>query len=63
MVLSFGDDGVTVEQDGQTGTIPWEAMYQIVGNKWQFILYKDRIHAFLLPKSVAERKREAEGIF
>ena len=58
MVLSFGDDGVTVEQDGQTGTIPWEAMYQIVGNKWQFILYKDRIHAFLLPKSVAGEKEE-----
>lgn len=56
MILSFGDFGVTVEQSGQTGTIPWEAMNQIVGNKWQFILYKDRIHAFLLPKSVVGSK-------
>lgn len=51
MILSLGDDGVTVEQGGQTGTIPWETMYQAVKNPWQFILYKDRIHAFLIPKS------------
>ncbi len=56
MILSFGNSGVTVEQSGQIGTIPWQAMNQIVGNKWQFILYKDRIHAFLLPKSVVGSK-------
>lgn len=58
MVLSFGDSGVTVEQSGQIGTIPWEDMNQIVRNKWQFILYKDRIHAFLLPKSAVGSKEE-----
>lgn len=58
MVLSFDDSGVTVEQSGQTGAIPWEAMNQIVANKWQFILYKDRIHAFLLPKAVVGSKEE-----
>ena len=56
MILSFGNSGVTVEQSGQIGTIPWQAMNQIAGNKWQFILYKDRIHAFLLPKSVVGSK-------
>ncbi len=53
MVLSLGDDGVTVIQGGQTGNISWEAMYQAVGTPWQIILYKDRIHAFLIPKSAA----------
>ena len=46
-------------------------MYQAVKNPWQFILYKDRIHAFLIPKSaVGEqeaklsaylKRKDAEG--
>lgn len=58
MVLSFGDSGLTVEQQGQRATIPWEDLAQVVGTKWQMIIYRDRIHAFLLPKSAYSEKEQ-----
>ena len=62
MILSFGESGLTIEQRGEKAQVPWEGLSLVAESKSQFIIYRDRIHAFLLPKSVVGGKEQEEKL-
>ncbi len=49
MYLTFGEDGLRVEQNGQHVDFKWEQMGRMDKLPSLVILYMDRMHAYLLP--------------
>lgn len=59
MYLTFGREGLQVEQNGQTADFTWEQMGRMDKKPSLVILYMDRVHAYLLPEKVlGDRKEE-----
>lgn len=52
MMLVFGEEGLKVEQNGQEALFAWDQMGRLDKMPTMVILYMDRVHAYLLPKSV-----------
>ncbi len=59
MTLTFGEEGLTVEQSGQTAEFTWDQMGRMDKMPSMIVLYMDRVHAYLLPKSVTGDQEEA----
>ena len=43
--------GITVSQEEESQTIEWKQLFKIVETKSQYIVYSNRINAFIFPKS------------
>lgn len=52
MKVAFLQDGVQVEQVGKKALITWEQVARVERTPSMIVLYMDRIHAYLVPKSV-----------
>jgi hypothetical protein len=59
MHLFFDEAGLLVRQDGQEARFTWEKIGRVDRMPTMAILYMDRIHAYLLPKSVLGKDEEA----
>lgn len=59
MMLAFGEEGLKVEQNGQEALFTWDQMGRLDKMPTMVILYMDRVHAYLLPKSVMGDREEA----
>ncbi|MDD3254083.1 MAG: YcxB family protein [Lachnospiraceae bacterium] len=59
MTLTFAEDGLKVEQDGQELVFTWEQMGRMDRIKPMIILYMDRVHAYLFPTRILGDKEEA----
>ena len=58
MSLTFGEEGLKVSQNGQEVEFAWEQMGRLDKMPTMVILYMDRVHAYLLPKSVMGAQEE-----
>lgn len=58
MMLVFGEEGLKVEQNGQEALFAWDQMGRLDKMPTMVILYMDRVHAYLLPKSVMGNREE-----
>lgn len=58
MLLVFGEEGLKVEQNGQEALFAWDQMGRLDKMPTMVILYMDRVHAYLLPKSVMGNREE-----
>lgn len=59
MTLVFNETGLTVEQSGQTASFTWQQMGRMDGHRTMVVLYMDRVHAYLLPKSAMGEQEQA----
>lgn len=59
MHLHFDEAGLKVEQSGQTVEFAWDQMGRMDRLPGMLVLYMDRIHAYLLPKSATGEQEEA----
>ena len=59
MILTFGENGLRVEQNEQSVEFTWEQMGRMVKMPAMIVLYMDRLHAYLLPRSVVGKQDEA----
>lgn len=59
MILTFGENGLLVEQGEQQAEFGWELMARLEQTTNMFILYMDQMHAYLLPKRILADKEEA----
>ncbi len=59
MCLTFSEEGLKVEQSGQTAEFAWDQMGRMDRMRSMIVLYMDRVHAYLLPKSVTGEQEEA----
>ncbi|MCR5702380.1 MAG: YcxB family protein [Lachnospiraceae bacterium] len=58
-----GEKGITVSQDEESQTIEWGLLYKIVETKSQYIVYSNRINAFIFPKnSIGEQADELGNV-
>lgn len=58
MILTFGEEGLRVTQNEQEAVFSWEQMGRLDKMPTMVILYMDRVHAYLLPKSVMGEQEE-----
>lgn len=58
MLLTFGSEGLRVDQNQQNVTFTWEQMGRMERTSSMVILYMDHVHAYLLPKRVMGEKEE-----
>lgn len=59
MCLTFGENGLLVEQGEQHAEFGWELMARLERTQKMFILYMDQMHAYLLPFTVVGEQEEA----
>lgn len=59
MILSFGEQGFKVEQNGQQAEFTWEQIGRMDGFSSMIVIYMDRVHAYLLPNFAMNGEREA----
>lgn len=59
MILTFGEEGLLVEQNEQHVQFAWEQMGRMERTSSLVILYMDRVHAYLLPKRILGEREEA----
>lgn len=59
MLLTFGEEGLHVEQNDQQVQFTWEQMARMERVSSMIILYMDRVHAYLLPKRIMGEREEA----
>lgn len=63
------EEQIHVTQKEESGELPWDAVYKIVSNKNQILIYTNRINAYIIPmeqigeqyagfKEIAEKKLE-----
>ena len=52
MTLGFDEEGLVVEQNGQTAEFSWEQMARMDRLPKMAVIYMDRVHAYLLPSRV-----------
>lgn len=53
------EKGLTVSQDGESGTVAWEDMVKAVSTGRSIILYTSRVNATIFPKSQMGDKKAA----
>ncbi len=58
MYLTFGENGLLVEQGEQHAEFAWELMARLERAPKMFILYMDQMHAYLLPMTVIGDQEE-----
>lgn len=59
----MNQDGITVSQDEEQQTIPWNNLMKIVETKSQYLVYSSKIHAFVFPKkALGDECRTVEDI-
>lgn len=57
------EKGITISQNGQGYSVPWDEVAKIVETKDAVIIYISRIRAFILTKeSLEEQKEEVYGV-
>lgn len=59
MQLTFHEKGLKVEQNDQEIEFTWDQMGRMARKPTQVILYMDRVHAYLLPRTVLGEREEA----
>ena len=59
MILSFGEEGLWVSQNGQEAGFLWDQMGRMDKAWGLTVLYMDRVHAYLLPNRVLGEDAEA----
>lgn len=59
MHLTFGEEGLLVQQGEQEISFTWEQIGRVDRKKTMAIVYMDRVHAYLLPDSVMGQEKEA----
>lgn len=63
------EEQIHVTQNEEEGELPWDAIYKLVSNKHQILIYTTRINAYIIPreqigdqyagfKEIAEKKLE-----
>lgn len=58
MALTFTDEGLTVEQQGQEVRVTWDQMGRMDRLPSMIVLYMDRIHAYVIPKAAMGEQME-----
>lgn len=58
MSLTFGGDGLKVEQNGQSAEFTWDQMGRMDRLPSMIVLYMDRVHAYLLPREALGGQEE-----
>ncbi len=58
MYLTFEEEGLKVEQNGQEAAFAWEQMGRMDKKPTLIVLYMDRIHAYLLPRKLLGDQEE-----
>lgn len=59
MTLTFDENGLKVEQNEQTVEFAWDQMGRMDRMPSMIVLYMDRVHAYLLPKTAMGEQEEA----
>lgn len=44
------EENIRVTQGEEEGVLPWEAVYKLVSNKNQILIYSTRINAYIIPR-------------
>lgn len=45
------DTGITVSQNGESATLPWEQVYKVTATKHNVLIYSTRINAYIIPRT------------
>lgn len=60
---TVNNEGITVSQNEERQTIPWERLVKIVETHSQYLIYSSKIHAFIFPKSaIGEQDKKMEEL-
>ncbi len=59
MDLTFSEEGLLVEQNGQSASFEWGQMARVDKLPSMVIIYMDRVHAYLLPNETLGQQQEA----
>lgn len=59
MRLRFDDEMLTVSQEENLADFTWEQMGRLDAKPSMYILYMDRVHAYLIPKAALKNQEEA----
>lgn len=46
----ISENGIKVEQDGDSGVLEWKQVYKIVSNKKHVLIYSNRVNAYIVPR-------------
>ncbi len=46
----ISESGIRVTQGEEEGELPWDMIYKMVSNRWQVLIYSNRINAYVLPR-------------
>ena len=44
------EDSIHVTQGEDCGELPWDAIYKVISNKKQILIYSSRINAYIIPR-------------
>lgn len=47
---TIGDEGIRVTQGEDSGVLPWDQIYKIVGTQKQVLIYSNRVNAYIIPR-------------
>lgn len=51
--------GIEVFQGEDSGLLPWDAIYKMVSNKKQILIYSNRVNAYIIPREQLGDKYDA----
>ncbi|MGN0436989.1 MAG: YcxB family protein [Lachnospiraceae bacterium] len=61
LTYTLDSEGITVSQDEQSQSINWNQLMKIVETRTQYLVYSNKVNAFIFPKaSMKEQKNEIE---
>lgn len=55
----FDEEGVHVTVGEESATLPWKQIYKLVSTKHNILIYSNRIHAYIIPRSAVGDRYEA----
>lgn len=55
----ISDKGIEVFQGADSGLLPWDAIYKMVSNKNQVLIYSNRINAYIIPREQLSDRYDA----
>lgn len=55
---TLDEEGVGVEQDGDTGLLSWDKVFKVVASRDAVLIYSSRVNAYILPKNQLGDKYE-----
>lgn len=58
MQMLFTKELIQVSQSEQNADFTWEQVGRIEGTPWMFVVYMDRVHAYLIPYQVLGEQKE-----